>query len=121
MTEHDAPRDHVVEPEAPGDDRASRPWEARTTWLRLLFMLVFVVIWGVSRFVVGVVIIVQFGWVLVTGSPNQRLLSFGQSLATYGYQITLYLMFNTEQRPFPFVDWPKGTPHQGAVGRVPEQ
>ena len=120
MNEHDTLRDHAVEPEIGGDEPGTH-WQARSTWLRLLFMLVFVLIWGVSRIVVGVVAVLQFGWVLFTGTPNARLLIFGQSLATYGYQIMLYLMFNTEQRPFPFLDWPKGAPERGREEHLAEQ
>lgn len=81
---------------------------SRSTWMRLLFMLVFVILYGVSRIVVGAVVILQFLWLLVTGETNRRLTEAGQSLAIYTYQIVRYLTFNTERRPFPFdADWPK--------------
>ena len=81
------------------------------TWLRLFFMLVFVLLYGVSRVVVGAVVVVQFFWLLFTGRINNRILQLGQSLATYTYHIIRYLTFNSEQRPFPFdSDWPKGPP-----------
>ena len=85
--------------------------KSRTTWLRLFFLLVFVLLYGVSRVVVGAVVVLQFFWLLFTGGTNTRLRLFGQALATYTYQIVLYLTFNTEQRPFPFdADWPAGPP-----------
>ena len=40
---------------------------------------------------------------------NQPLLNFGAQLSTFVYQIYHYLTFNTEQRPFPFSDWPSET------------
>lgn len=81
--------------------------KARSTWLRLLFMLVFVVFYAVSRIVVTVVVIVQFLHVLFTGETNPRLKEFGHALAAYTYQILLYLTFNSEVRPFPFdEEWP---------------
>jgi hypothetical protein len=53
----------------------------------------------------------QIFWVLFTGETNKPLEKFGQSLATYNYQIIRYLTFNTEKRPFPFyLDWPAGPP-----------
>jgi hypothetical protein len=53
---------------------------------------------------------VQFCQVLFTGEINVQLRAFGQSLATYAYQIVTYLTFNTEVRPFPFdAEWPEGT------------
>jgi hypothetical protein len=96
-------------PSAPND--FERHVKSRSTWLRLLFMIVMGVCYAVSRFVVGVVIVLQFFYVLFTGETNPRLKELGQSLATYTYQILQYLTFNTEQRPFPFDDgWPVGPP-----------
>jgi len=85
--------------------------KTRSTWLRLFFMFVIVLLYSVSRVVVSVVVLLQFFWVLFTAETNKPLERFGQSLATYTYQIIRYLTFNTEARPFPFdLDWPIGPP-----------
>jgi hypothetical protein len=85
----------------------------RSTWLRLLFMIVMWVLFQVAEFVAGVVIVIQFLWVLFTGKSNAGLVEFGQSLSTYAYQVLAYLTFNTEQRPFPFdLRWPQGPPER---------
>ena len=82
-----------------------------STWLRLFFMFVVVILYSVSRVVVSLVVLLQFFWVLLSGETNESLENFGQSLATYTYQIISYLTFNTEERPFPFdLDWPTGPP-----------
>jgi len=73
-------------------------------------MILFVAIWSVSRVVVLAVVVLQFFWVLLAGEANPRLSEFGQSLATYTYQIVCYLTFTTEEHPFPFADWPIGPP-----------
>lgn len=111
MTE-DTPPPGAEAPEPKPDDTAFKQHvKARSTWLRLFFMLVIVVLYGVSRVVVGAVVVLQFFWLLFTGGTNARLQQLGQALATYTYQIILYLSFNTEQRPFPFdADWPAGPP-----------
>jgi len=55
--------------------------------------------------------VLQFFWVLFTGGTNENLNILGQSLATYTYQVIRYLVFNTEERPFPFdASWPSGPP-----------
>ncbi len=82
----------------------------KETWLRGLFMLLFVFISGVARFVIAVVVLFQFFSVLFTGKTNVQLLLLGQNLSTYIYQITLFLTFNSEWRPFPFGAWPDGKP-----------
>ena len=78
----------------------------RTTWLRGLYMLLFVIIYHVAEFVVGVVVVLQFLFTLVSGQTNARLLQFGQSLSQYVYQILRFLTFNSEEMPFPFREWP---------------
>ena len=85
--------------------------KSRSTWLRLLFMAVFLIIYAVSRPVVFVVVVIQFFWILFTSEANKGLLEFGQSLATYTYQIVRYLTFNSEEKPFPFDQpWPAAAP-----------
>lgn len=78
----------------------------RQTWLRGLYMLLFIVIFHVAEFVMGAVVLLQFLFTLVSGQTNTRLLRFGQSLSQYVYQILLFLTFNSEDMPFPFNEWP---------------
>lgn len=84
----------------------------KNTWLRGLYMLLFILIAGVARFVIAVVVLFQFFSVLFTGNTNSQLLTLGQNLSSYIYQITLFLTFNSEWRPFPFGDWPDGPPRR---------
>jgi hypothetical protein len=97
----------------PGHDSSEKPSEleqnlrARSTWLRLVFMIVIAICHGVARLVGSVIVLLQFLHVLFTGKPNERLLDAGLSLAQYVYQVVEYLTFNTEVRPFPFdAEWP---------------
>jgi hypothetical protein len=84
--------------------------KSRSTWLRLFYMIVVAVFYAVARLVTTVVVIAQFCHVLFTGEINQPLRAFGQSLATYTYQIVTYLTFNSEVKPFPFdAEWPHET------------
>jgi len=107
------PRDFGDDPETDdkkGERDIERNIKSRTTWLRLLFMIIVVFLYGISRIVVGAVVVLQFFWVLFTGNTNERLKGLGQSLATYTYQIVRYLTYNTDSRPFPFDDdWPPPT------------
>ncbi|ATX80350.1 protein of unknown function (DUF4389) [Mariprofundus aestuarium] len=75
-------------------------------WIRLVFMLLFAVIFAATRVILVAVIAIQFLWVLFTSNKNEQLLSFGSQLATFLYQIYRYLSFNTEKRPFPFDEFP---------------
>jgi hypothetical protein len=76
------------------------------TWGRLLFMLLFGVIYSVAEIVLLAVVVVQFLFVLFSGEKNPRLLKFGKELSMFVYQVFLFLTFNTEDKPFPFDQWP---------------
>ena len=111
MTTNDQPMDHV--PPEPATDEKAAPSDmeknvtSRSTWLRLVFMIVFGFLYGLSRLVIAPVVVIQFLYVLLTGESNSQLKSFGHSLAIYSYQIIDYLTFNTEKKPFPFDgSWP---------------
>lgn len=86
--------------------------EKNETWQHGLYLLFFILIHGVSKFIIIGVMLFQFLTIILTGKTNEQLLKFGQNLSTYLYQITLFLTFNSEQRPFPFSAWPNGTPDQ---------
>lgn len=77
-----------------------------TTWGRALFMLLFGLIYSVAEMVLVAVVLLQFCFVLFSGATNDRLLRFGGELSDFLYQIFLYLTFNSEEKPFPFADWP---------------
>jgi len=84
----------------------------RTTWWRALYMVLFMVIYGIAEFVITAVVLFQFLSVLFTGGSNERLLMLGQNLSTYIYQIMLFLTFNSDEKPYPFDDWPDGPPDE---------
>lgn len=69
-------------------------------------MLLFAVIYNIAEMVVTLVAVFQFLATLFTGSPNQRLLSFGETLSRYFYHVMRFLTFASDDRPFPFRDWP---------------
>lgn len=80
------------------------------TWKRGLFMLVFALISTVAKLLVSLVAVFQFFTVLFKGQTNPAVIPFGQNLSTYTYQITLFLTFATDDMPFPFMDFPDGSP-----------
>ncbi len=84
--------------------------KAGSTWRRGLFMLLFAVAYGVAELLLFVTAVFQFLCLLVTGKTLDRLRIFGESLGRYFYQIVRYLTFNTEEKPYPFSDWPGAAP-----------
>ncbi|MFT6221883.1 MAG: hypothetical protein ACJA0C_001291 [Candidatus Endobugula sp.] len=76
-------------------------------WLRFVFMVLFAIVACVASYVVAVLIIIQFLFALITGKRESRLRMFGGGLSTYLFQILQYLTYNSEEKPFPFKDWPE--------------
>ena len=81
--------------------------EDDSVWKRVLFMLLFVVIYSVAELVVFAVTVIQVGFVLITGERNGQLLAFGNCLSKYVYQVLKFFLFETETKPFPFSEWPQ--------------
>ena len=80
------------------------------TWLRGLYMLLFLIFYSVAKVIIFAIIAFQFVLSLLTGKTNERLVKLGQSLSTYLYQILTFLTFNSEEHPYPFGVWPSGQP-----------
>lgn len=80
------------------------------TWLRGLYMLLFLVFYSVAKVLIFAVITFQFILTLLTGKTNDKLVKLGQSLSTYLYQILIFLTFNSDEHPYPFGTWPKDVP-----------
>jgi len=81
--------------------------KSRTTWLRLVFMLIYCAATSLAILVGSFIVVLGFLWVLFTGEVNPELRATGQSFAKYIYQIARYLTFNSDTKPFPFGEsWP---------------
>jgi len=78
----------------------------RNILLRGLFMVFMGLVFHLSGTLLFVVAVVQFAFALIGGAPNARLVSFGRSLGRYVQQNADFLSFVTEEKPFPFSDWP---------------
>lgn len=84
-------------------------------WKRGFYMLIFLAISGLAKFIISMIVLFQFCTVILTGRTNVQLVRFGQNLSTYVYQINLFLTYNTESYPYPFGAWPDGTPDKNSL------
>jgi len=76
------------------------------TWIRLLYVLLFVAIYSLGVFVLAAIVTLQFGFLLLMGKHNNNLLRFGGSLSRYMYDVLLYFTFRSDNKPYPFRAWP---------------
>ncbi len=79
-------------------------------WMRALYMIFFAIAYSVAELLIALTVIFQFLNILFTGNANIPLLRFGRNLSEYVFQIIQFETFNTEERPFPFTDWPDEEP-----------
>jgi hypothetical protein len=80
----------------------------RSTWIRGLYMLLFLLIYKIAEVVMLAVALFQFASKLLTGDTNQRVQVFSRSLCLFIFQVWRFLTFTSEELPFPFAPWPEG-------------
>lgn len=75
-------------------------------WIRLLFMILYAFALQVAIFLMWIIVVLQFFFALISGQDNAQLRIFGYSLSTYIYDVLKFLTYSSEEKPFPFADWP---------------
>ncbi|WP_237065831.1 DUF4389 domain-containing protein [Microbulbifer guangxiensis] len=76
-------------------------------WMRLLYMVLFFILLEIAGVVMLAVVVLQFLFALFTGSANDNLRRLGDQIASYVYQTLQFLIYNSEEKPFPFSEWPE--------------
>jgi len=74
-------------------------------WLRGLWMLVVLVLFGLAQSVLGAAALVQFFWMLLSGHRNQPLAEFGDGLANWMAKATRFQTGASDDKPFPWSSW----------------
>ncbi len=95
-----------MEQQAAAEEKSAQLW---ATWKRGFFMVLFWVILRITEFVVIGVGLAQFVLKLSTGSIHPKIQAFGDSLTTFAHQLFAFLTYNSDEKPFPFREWPKST------------
>lgn len=71
-------------------------------FVRLFYIIVYMLILAVVRFVLWGVLLVQMVLHLVGSGPSARAQRTGQVVAGYVYRIWLFLSYASNEKPFPF-------------------
>jgi hypothetical protein len=83
------------------------PIERKETAIRVLLSLLFVVIVQVVETILGVIILFELAYALITKQPpGERVRRFANRTLSYLYRIVRYLTYNEPGLPFPFSDFP---------------
>ena len=83
------------------------------TWIRFAYMLLFTLLLMAARLIITIVAILQLLIVLFSGADNENLRNLGQGLGKWVYQTVMFLTFNSNNKPFPFDEWPELDPSEG--------
>jgi hypothetical protein len=78
----------------------------KDTWLRFVYLVLFGIAFYLSASILLVVSLVQFLAKLFSGSSFAGLAELGDGLASYLAQVTRYLTFASDDKPFPFAPFP---------------
>jgi len=92
------------------DEKLKEKLTDKNKWIRGLYMLLFTLIYKIAEILVTAVAAFQFVASLFTGKTNEHLMTFGQRLSIFIYQIMQFLTFNSEEKPYPFSPWPQVLP-----------
>ena len=90
------------------DDQTKHNLLSPELWMRFVFMLITGLFVQLAAALMWVVVLVQFIFVAITGEPNGNLRRFAASLAIYIFQCWQFLSFGSNDKPYPFQDWPAG-------------
>ncbi|MDT8397838.1 MAG: DUF4389 domain-containing protein [Pseudomonadales bacterium] len=75
-------------------------------WLRILYMAFFGVVCWLLGIILSVLIVAQALFSLITGTDNPNLRRLGGVLGMYFFQVLQFLTYNSQDKPFPFADFP---------------
>jgi hypothetical protein len=78
----------------------------KDTWLRFVYLVVFGVAFWLSTYITFFASVFQFLAKLFSGNSFAGLAEFGDNLAAYQAQVTRYLTFASDEKPFPFAAFP---------------
>lgn len=99
----------MTDPRTPTGETGSYAGRDRSQiWLRGLFMLILAVFFSFAGSLLALLGLVQFGWSVFGNGPNPALRAFGTTLAEWLRQTARFQVFATEDKPFPWTEWPKG-------------
>jgi hypothetical protein len=74
--------------------------------IKILYLILFYLIYRITDLVLLVVMLIQMGLSIFSGEPSDSIKGFGKSLGVYLRQISEFLSYASEEKPFPFSDWP---------------
>ena len=79
------------------------------SWIRLGYVLLFLIFLAVARGLLFIIILVQSGMYLATGSTNKKIVDFSGDLSLWVFDTLRFVTFNSEHKAFPFSEWSRSS------------
>ena len=76
-------------------------------WMRAFIMIAMAIFFAIAETLLFALAVVQFFWVVIAKEKNVAIADFGRSLSVWISQVVQFQTFATEERPFPWAEWPK--------------
>ena len=99
-------------------NQSNQATERESLILRAVWMLIFFFVWQLAELMLGGLVLVQLIYRLVYGAPSASLMNFGDSLSQFLAQIGRFGSFHSDQKPWPFADWPTPRTPEGEAPHV---
>jgi len=94
--------DDPVTLDEPGTGTDESTGDKNAIWMRLLYMIIFAVLFGVSETILALGAILQFGFLLFTRKRNEKIAEFGVTLSDWMRDVARFQTAVTEKKPFPW-------------------
>lgn len=88
------------------EENLKRNVKDKDTWLRFIYLVVFGFAFYLSILLTFATSVFQFLAKLFSGHSFEGLSEFGCNLANYQSQVTRFLTFSSDEKPFPFAPFP---------------
>lgn len=73
---------------------------------KLLYLILFWVFFRVATIVMVIIALIQWVSLWFQDEPRASLLTFSSQLTLFQAQITKYMTFQSDEKVYPFADWP---------------
>ena len=83
-------------------DEAMSNIKDSTTWIDAVLVVVYLIVFSYSIFLLWIIAIAQFFFKLITKNPNSHLGELTNLFQKFINQIIDFVSFETEERPYPF-------------------
>lgn len=87
------------------EDQTRNNLTNKETWMRLIYIVLFVIAFNIAEILIAIITVVQFFTVLFTRASNPRLQTLGGDLGEYIRDVVGFLTYRTDHMPYPVSDW----------------